>query len=114
VEQVLVAHPAVADAAGVGTPHPDLGEQLVALVVPVDPADPPSAGELQQWCEERLSRYKCPRQIRLVATLDRNALGKLDKRRLRRTLGGGTWGGGGAGAWAGAACGAAARPGGGP
>lgn len=83
MEQVLVAHPGVADVAGIGLPHPDLGEQLVALVVPVDPAAPPSIDELQGWCEERLSRYKCPRQIRLVDDLGRNQLGKLDKRSLR-------------------------------
>ncbi len=83
MEQVLVAHPGVADVAGVGLPHPDLGEQLVALVVPVDPASPSSIEDLQAWCEDRLSRFKCPRQIRLVDDLARNPLGKLDKRTLR-------------------------------
>ncbi len=85
MEQVLVTHPEVADVAGIGVAHPDLGEQLVALVVPADPAAPPAVDQLQAWCEERLSRFKCPRQIRLVATLDRNPLGKLDKRTLRTT-----------------------------
>ncbi len=85
MEQVLVAHPAVADVAGIGLPHPDLGEQLVAFVVAADPSAPPSVDELQAWCEARLSRFKCPRQIRLVDTLDRNPLGKLDKRLLRTT-----------------------------
>ena len=83
MEQVLIGHPGVADVAGIGLPHPDLGEQLVALVVPADPEAPPSSDELQSWCEDRLSRFKCPRQIRVVASLDRNALGKLDKRALR-------------------------------
>ena len=83
MEQVLVAHPGVADVAGIGLAHPDLGEQLVALVVAVDAAAPPLPADLQAWCEERLSRYKCPRQIRLVDDLARNSLGKLDKRALR-------------------------------
>ncbi|WP_426573026.1 AMP-binding protein [Aquihabitans sp. McL0605] len=83
MEQVLVAHPSVADVAGIGTAHPDLGEQLVALVVPADLDEPPTIAELQAWCEDRLSRYKCPREIRLVTDLGRNALGKLDKRSLR-------------------------------
>lgn len=83
MEQVLIDHPAVADVAGIGAPHPDLGEQLVALVVPADPAAPPSVDELQAWCEARLSRFKCPRRIELVADLGRNPLGKLDKRALR-------------------------------
>jgi acyl-CoA synthetase (AMP-forming)/AMP-acid ligase II len=84
MEQVLVAHPEVADVAGIGLPHPDLGEQLVALVVPADPAHPPSVDDLKAWCEARLSRFKCPRRIDLVADLGRNPLGKLDKRALRR------------------------------
>ncbi len=83
MEQVLITHPGVADVAGIGLPHPDLGEQLVALVVPTDPTAPPSIDELQTWCEERLSRFKCPREIRLASDLNRNPLGKLDKRGLR-------------------------------
>lgn len=83
MEHVLVDHPGVADVAGIAAAHPDLGEQLVALVVPADPGAPPSLDELQAWCEQRLSRFKCPREIRLVATLDRSPLGKLDKRALR-------------------------------
>lgn len=85
-EQVLVAHPLVADAAGVGVPDPDLGELLVALVVPVDPSDPPDTDELVAWCRERLSRYKCPRRIVVVEDLHRTPLGKLDKRALRAGL----------------------------
>lgn len=84
MEQVLVAHPGVADVAGIGLPHPDLGEQLVALVVPVDPDHPPALTDLQTWCEDRLSRFKCPREVRLVDGLNRNPLGKLDKRSLRK------------------------------
>ncbi|MEZ5204905.1 MAG: AMP-binding protein [Acidimicrobiales bacterium] len=87
MEQVLIDHPAVADVAGVGVAHADLGEQLVALVVPVDPDAPPSVEDLQAWCEARLSRFKCPRQIRVVDDLGRNALGKLDKRALRSSVG---------------------------
>ncbi|MCB0978281.1 MAG: AMP-binding protein [Acidimicrobiales bacterium] len=85
MEQVLAAHPQVADVAGVGIPDEDLGEVLVALVVPADASDPPNGSDLQSWCEERLSRFKCPREIRLVDDLGRNALGKLDKRALRST-----------------------------
>jgi long-chain acyl-CoA synthetase len=86
MEQVLVLHPQVADVAGIGVAHPDLGEQLVALVVPVDHDDPPSPDELLAWCEDRLSRYKWPREVRIVDDLGRNALGKLDKRSLRGQL----------------------------
>ena len=87
MEQVLAGHPAVADVAGIGLPHPDLGEQLTALVVPArsaggDPV-PVDVAELQTWCETRLSRFKCPRRIVVVESLGRNDLGKLDKRALR-------------------------------
>ena len=95
MEQVLVTHPAVEDVAGVGAPHPDLGEKLVALVQLTPEASSNEAGsdpealtaELQDWCEARLSRFKCPREIRLVDDLNRNSLGKLDKRALRSSLG---------------------------
>ena len=60
MEQVLVNHPAVADVAGIGLPHPDLGEQLIALVVPADPGAPPSVDELQAWCERPLVAVQVP------------------------------------------------------
>ena len=85
-EQVLVAHPQVDDVAGIGVPDADLGEVLVALVVPVDPTDPPDPAALVAWCQDRLSRYKCPRRVVLVDSLHRSALGKLDKRALRTGL----------------------------
>ena len=82
-EAVMMAHPAVTDVAGVGIPDDDLGEIMVALVV-LDPSTPPPpTGELLTWCRERLPAYKCPRQLMIVGSLDRNALGKLNKRELR-------------------------------
>lgn len=85
MEQVLAAHPQVDDVAGIGLPHPDLGEILLALVVPTDPSAPPAPEALQAWCEQRLSRFKCPREIRFVGDLGRTPLGKVDKRALRTT-----------------------------
>ncbi|HMS88132.1 MAG TPA: AMP-binding protein, partial [Acidimicrobiales bacterium] len=85
-EQVLVAHPQVDDVAGIGVPDPDLGEVLVALGEPVDPTDPPDPAALVAWCQDRLSRYKCPRRVVVVDALHRSALGKLDKRALRAGL----------------------------
>ena len=85
-EQVLVTHPEVDDVAGVGVPDADLGEVLVALVVPVDPEHPPDPAALVAWCQDRLSRYKCPRRVVVVDSLHRSALGKLDKKALRTTV----------------------------
>jgi len=83
-EQVLAGHPAVADVACIGVPDEDMGEQLKALVVPVDPDSPPEASELIEYCRARLAHYKCPRSVEFVPSLGRTAMGKLDKRALRR------------------------------
>jgi len=83
-ENVLVEHPEVVEVAVIGVPHPDLGEQLLALVVPRDPAHPPAASELEAYCRARIAPYKCPRRYEFVDTLARNAMNKLDKRALRR------------------------------
>jgi long-chain acyl-CoA synthetase len=82
-EQLLIDHPDVADVGCIGVPHPDMGEMLVALVMPTDPASPPRPSELADWLRERLSHYKCPREYHLVADLLRNTMGKINKRRLR-------------------------------
>ncbi|WP_420394502.1 AMP-binding protein [Acuticoccus sp.] len=82
-EEVLAGHPDVADVACVAAPHPEMGEELVALVVPADPTAPPDRAGLIAWCRERLSTFKCPRRVVLTDDLGRNAMGKLDKRALR-------------------------------
>ncbi len=82
-EQLLIDHPAVADVACIGVPHPDMGEELRALVVAEDPENPPSAEALGSWLRERLSHYKCPRSYVIVDDLGRNTMGKINKRRLR-------------------------------
>jgi long-chain acyl-CoA synthetase len=87
-EQVLIDHPAIADVACIGVPDPEMGERLVALVVPTDPTAPPEPTALLAWCRDRLSHFKCPREVRFVADLDRDAMGKLNKRRLRERFGG--------------------------
>lgn len=82
-ETVLTAHPGVAEAACIGVPHPDLGEALVALVVPADPFAVPAAEDLLAHCRENLTLYKCPREIVFVEALQRTPVGKLDKRAMR-------------------------------
>jgi len=83
VEDVLVVHPAVDDVAVLGTPHPDLGEQVTAFVQrAAGDADAVTADELVAWCRERLSHFKCPREVRFVEAVPRLPTGKLLKRRL--------------------------------
>jgi acyl-CoA synthetase (AMP-forming)/AMP-acid ligase II len=80
-EKVLVSHPAVAEVAVVGVPHPDLGESLLALIVPAGP--PPEVAELEAYCRERLAAYKVPRSYEFRAELIYNAMGKPDKKAMR-------------------------------
>jgi crotonobetaine/carnitine-CoA ligase len=58
-------------------------EDPVGYVVPANPADPPTVDELHQWCEERLTKPKRPREITLVDELPRTSVGKIRKFLLR-------------------------------
>ncbi|MGE0621511.1 MAG: AMP-binding protein [Pseudomonadales bacterium] len=82
-EQVLIHHPEIADVACIGVPHPEMGEELKALVILKDPDAPPDPRTLIDFCRERLSHYKCPRSVDYVTDLGRNTMGKINKRKLR-------------------------------
>jgi acyl-CoA synthetase (AMP-forming)/AMP-acid ligase II len=82
-EQVIVEHPSVADVACIGVPSDEMGEALMALVVPADAELPPSAEEIVAFCRDRIAHYKCPRTVVFVGDLGRNSMGKLNKRALR-------------------------------
>lgn len=85
IENLLVTHPKVADAAVIGAPDEDMGERVVAVVQPLDPADagPDLADELRLFCRASLSGLKVPRQIDFRDELPRQPTGKLYKRLLR-------------------------------
>jgi acyl-CoA synthetase (AMP-forming)/AMP-acid ligase II len=86
VEEVLLTHPDVADAAVLGLPHPDFGEQVVAAVELRPDRDPPAAEALVELCRDQLASYKKPRQLFFVESLPRNVLGKVQKHVLRERL----------------------------
>ncbi len=88
VENVLSAHPAVADIAVIGARHERWGETPIAIVVPADPAAPPTLDDLTSWALGKLASYKKPTGIVVLDQLPRNAAGKVRKHELRATYGG--------------------------
>jgi len=82
-EQVLIDHPQILDVACIGIPHPEMGEELKALVITRPEADQPDDQEMIAFCRSRLSHYKCPRTLDFVTDLGRNTMGKINKRKLR-------------------------------
>jgi long-chain acyl-CoA synthetase len=84
VEEVLYAHPAIGEAAVIGRPDDRLGEEIVA-VVSFRPGLSATADDLLAHCHERLARYKCPREVRILPELPKTPSGKLIKKDLRMT-----------------------------
>ena len=83
IEDVLIVHPLVDDVAVLGTPDPDMGEHVTAFVQRA-PGSDISGDELIAWCRDRLSHFKCPKEVRFVDELPRLPTGKLLKRLLVR------------------------------
>jgi malonyl-CoA/methylmalonyl-CoA synthetase len=84
IENALLEHPGVREAAVTGEPDADLGERIVAWVVPADPAAPPGLEELAGHVARRLAPHKRPRVVRHLDVLPRNDMGKVMKRELGR------------------------------
>ena len=83
VEEVLYAHPKVAEAAVVGTPDPVMGEEVLAFVV-IKPGEAATPEELIAFCQARLARFKSPREVRIVPSLPKSPIGKILRKDLRR------------------------------
>ncbi|MFD3725454.1 acyl-CoA synthetase [Streptomyces sp. NPDC058671] len=82
IENALLDHPGVREAAVTGEPDPDLGERIVAWVVPVDPSTPPAVAELADHVARLLAPHKRPRVVRCLDALPRNDMGKVLKKAL--------------------------------
>jgi acyl-CoA synthetase (AMP-forming)/AMP-acid ligase II len=76
VDEVLLAHPRVAEAVCFGVPHPVWGEEVGAAVVAREPV---SEDDLIAWCRERLAGFKCPKKIHIVKEIPRTASGKIQR-----------------------------------
>ncbi len=76
IDDVLLAHPAVAEAVAFGVPHPVWGEVVAAAVVLGQPV---AEAELLAWCRDRLAGFKCPDQLHVVEAIPRTATGKVQR-----------------------------------
>jgi long-chain acyl-CoA synthetase len=85
IENHLVTHPKVQDVAVIGGPHDEMGEEVIAVIQPINMAEANDAfrEELQTFAREKLSGVKIPRRIDFLAELPRHDTGKLYKRLLR-------------------------------
>ncbi|MCN9243654.1 acyl-CoA synthetase [Streptomyces sp. RY43-2] len=85
IENALLEHPGVREAAVTGEPDDDLGERIVAWVVLADPAAPPADEELAEHVGRRLAPHKRPRVVHHLDALPRNDMGKIMKRALGKS-----------------------------
>jgi long-chain acyl-CoA synthetase len=85
IEDLLLTHPKVYDAAVIGVPNEDFGEEVKAVIQPVDIklAGDDLEAELIEFCRTNISHVKCPRSVDFEAELPRHPTGKLYKRLLK-------------------------------
>src|SRR3546814_10250906 len=82
VESTIVEHPSVAEAAVIGVPDARWGEAVHAVLV-LNPGASLDKKKFQGWCRERLAGFKTPKSVAIVASLPRNAAGKILRRVIR-------------------------------
>src|SRR6266536_1872118 len=86
IDEVLLRHPAVAEAVALGAPHPTLGEEVAAAVVLRADA---SERDLLAHCREHLAAFKVPRKLHVVEAIPLTATGKVQRRRVAEVIGAG-------------------------
>ncbi|MFB7514786.1 AMP-binding protein [Streptomyces sp. NPDC056144] len=89
IEEFLYGHAKIADVQVVGVPDARYGEEILACVVPRDPADPPTLEEVTAFCRDRLAHYKIPRRVEILTEFPMTVSGKVRKIELRQRFGGG-------------------------
>ena len=85
IEHVLLGHPSVVDVAVFGIPNDDWGEEIKAVVEPVDGVEGSDelAADILEYCSTRLAKFKTPKSIDFTDAMPRDPNGKLYKRKLR-------------------------------
>ncbi len=83
IEEFLYTHPKIADVQVVGIPDEHYGEEVLACVIPRDPADPPTLEEVRAFCDGRLAHYKIPTLLRTMDAFPMTVSGKVRKIELR-------------------------------
>jgi acyl-CoA synthetase (AMP-forming)/AMP-acid ligase II len=86
IDEVLVTHPAIAEAVCFGVPHPTWGEEVSAAVVLKGTA---TESDILAFCKERLADFKRPKKIHIVETIPRTATGKIQRKAVATALAGG-------------------------
>ncbi|MFB6988837.1 AMP-binding protein [Streptomyces sp. NPDC056230] len=87
VEEFLHRHPKVADVQVVGVPDDTYGEEVLACVIPRDPANPPTLEEVRDHCHGQLAHYKIPRRLQILESFPMTVSGKVRKIELREVYG---------------------------
>ena len=83
IDDVLLQHPAVAEAVAFGLPHPTWGEEVAVAVVLREPV---AERELLRYCRERLADFKVPKRVFIVDEIPRTATGKVQRRGVAAAL----------------------------
>jgi fatty-acyl-CoA synthase len=83
IEEFLHGHPKISDVQVVGVPDRTYGEEILACVIPLDPADPPTIDDITAYCRERLAHYKVPRRLEVMDAFPMTVSGKVRKVELR-------------------------------
>ncbi|KAL2650921.1 hypothetical protein R1flu_019049 [Riccia fluitans] len=95
IEAVLLEHPVIAECAVLGLPDKDYGELMCAVIVPPEAKAKEAAAasepvltlkELHKWAAEKMAPYKLPQKLYIWESMPRNALGKVNKKELKKTL----------------------------
>src|SRR5262249_28277606 len=82
IEEVLYEHPAVREAAVIGMPHPDLGEEVGAAVA-LKPGAQATESEIRDFVKSNVAAYKYPRHVWIVEELPKGPTGKILKREIK-------------------------------